>query len=184
MNPAIVGALIGAIPGTLAAALATWASIQASRTNLQQTELTLAGDHARWIREKRADIYVEMLQFILEADRQRNLIIYPRADVAAVKTVCDDAEKKYNSSSMVELFAKAEAYVSKEAANKFNVAWGADQAVWRSVKKQLESETFVVDDELREAMTRAANAANSFSTVASSDLQKAGKELGLRPSFR
>lgn len=60
MNPAILGALIGTIPGTLAAGQTAWVSMRSSRVSQEQARLTLKADHDRWLRERRADVYVEM----------------------------------------------------------------------------------------------------------------------------
>ena len=64
MNPVVQGALIGAIPALMAAALATWAAVRTSRVSLEQTNLTLAVDHARWLHDSRMDLYVKMLKFV------------------------------------------------------------------------------------------------------------------------
>jgi hypothetical protein len=64
LNPIVLGALIGAIPALLAGALSTWAAVRGGRVSLERTELTLRADHERWLREKRCDLYIEMIKFL------------------------------------------------------------------------------------------------------------------------
>lgn len=115
MNPAIAGALIGAVPGTLAAALATWASIQSSKTNLQQTKLTLVGDHSRWMREKRADSYIEMMAYLRENGIQRLQMLRARPEVDLAREVIENQFEYNHSLGYTERFSNAAAYVSETA---------------------------------------------------------------------
>ena len=75
MNPIVLGALIGAIPALLAGALSTWAAVRGGRVSLEQTELTLRADHERWLREKRCDLYIEMIKLLREDSKIRTALI-------------------------------------------------------------------------------------------------------------
>src|SRR5262249_43101189 len=75
MNAAILGALIGAIPGTVAAVLATWASVKSGRFAMEQAQLASSAEHANWLRDKRSDLYVEGIRFLHEASVWRARLI-------------------------------------------------------------------------------------------------------------
>ena len=67
VNLIILGGIIGAVP-TL---LASWLALRGSRLT---TELTLAGDHVRWLREKRSDLYIELLTIVNSSHSLRSKI--------------------------------------------------------------------------------------------------------------
>lgn len=80
MNPAILGTLIGAVPGTAAAALATWASVRSSKLALEQAQLAWTTEHANWLRDKRSDPYVEGIRSLHEASVLRARLIKPETE--------------------------------------------------------------------------------------------------------
>jgi hypothetical protein len=183
MNPAVLGALIGAVPGTLAPGLATWASIQSGRTNLEQTKLTLADDYSRWVREKRADSYVEMLRFLRAAELKRAEICdmpATAADVENIRKAVQAYKDTSLSSQAVDVFAKADPYVSKEADDDFRAAWDASRNFWQLARKQAESGK-LDRDELDEEDNRATDADMKFREMARRDLRTSG-DLSLPPS--
>ena len=75
MNPAVLGALIGAVPGTLAAALTTWAAVRAANTGVSQAQLTLVTEHHQWLRDKRSEVYVDLLTHAEQLFTRRHAFI-------------------------------------------------------------------------------------------------------------
>src|SRR5437660_175493 len=114
MNPAILGALIGAIPGTLAAGLATWASVRSSGISLQQTRITLAANHDRWLLEKRADVYLDLLQFTQDAKRRRFVTLEPKEITDKVRNAIQAGIDIYTAPETQLLVARTFAYVSSD----------------------------------------------------------------------
>jgi hypothetical protein len=81
MNPVILGAIIGAVPGALAAALGTWAAVRAGKVNLSQTQLTLATEHQQWLRNKRSEVYVDLLAHAEQLFTRRLRIVHRLCDI-------------------------------------------------------------------------------------------------------
>src|ERR1700733_6739915 len=183
MNPAILGELIGAVPGSLAAALATWASIRSVNMNLEQTKLTLANDYSRWISEKRADAYVEMLRFLRAAEQKRAEICRMPAVSDGIETM-REATEAYLTSQAVDILAQADPYVSEEAHDSFMKAWYANLDFWKLTRKQIESGN-LDGDKLQEEENRATQMDFEFRDMARHDLRTSGIDLSLpRPPDR
>jgi hypothetical protein len=172
MNPAIVGALIGAIPGTLAAGLTTWAAVRAGYVNLEQTRQALKADHDRWLREKRADVYVDLLRFVREADRNRFLLLRSQEATDDIRHSVQARRDVYVTPETQELFAQGAAYASDEAYAAFAKTWRSDQKVWRLASKSLETGYLDIDHELDEAMADADKKFNDFRLIVRHDLQE------------
>lgn len=120
MNPVILGAVIGAVPGTLAAALGTWAAVRSGKVNLSQTQLTLATEHQQWLRDRRSEIYVELLAHAEQLFLRRQTIVYRLGDVTdedrkKVQAILDEYEKPESR----ELEAKADAFAPPDTAEMY-----------------------------------------------------------------
>jgi hypothetical protein len=165
MNPAILGALIGAIPGTIAAGLATWSSVRTSY-------VTLAGDHDRWLRERRADTYVELLQFLRNAEVRRAVILIPQEVTAEIQRKIKDGFEIHTTSEMYGLAARAYAYTSDEAFTAFTAALSRDLEVWQMAQGRVKARNIEIGNELEQAVEDADKAAHNFILKARIDLQK------------
>ena len=172
MNPAILGALIGAVPGTLAAALAVWSASRSISANLEQTKLTLAADHKRWLRERRSDVYVDVLRFLREAERRRHFILVPHKLSSETRLEIAGGFDIYKTPETQELVARTIAFVSDRANDSFNEAWWADQRVWILAEEEIKGDDFTINAELKKAMDVADNAFREFIKVARYDLQE------------
>src|SRR5215469_3117799 len=75
MNPIVLGALISAGPVLAASALGARATVRTAGVSAEQTELTLAADPARWLRDKQSDVYVATIRFVQDATMHRPDVI-------------------------------------------------------------------------------------------------------------
>jgi hypothetical protein len=120
MDPLILGAIIGAVPGSLAAGLSTWAAVRAGKINLSQTRLTLATEHQQWLRDKRSELYVDLLFHAEQLYLRRQAIICSsreiiEADRQEVVAIVNEYRKNGNRG----LVAQADAYAPKDTARAF-----------------------------------------------------------------
>lgn len=181
MNPAILGALIGAIPGTLAAGLTTWVSIQSNLFNLKQAQLTFSEEHERWLREKRADVYVEILQFTRDAEVRRYRVI-GTPDRVNKQLTKDEIEHEVENGLDIywrpdtqQLIARVYAYASDSVGKAFEKAWNRDLELWSAAKDSIEDGNQIVGDRLRKKSENAAEANGELAKLIVRDLQ--GRDL-------
>lgn len=165
MNPAILGALIGAIPGTIAAGLATWSSVRSART-------ALTSDHDRWLREKRSDTYLDMLHLISDAQTRRWSVLEPQEVTEEMKRQINDGYEIYNTDRVSSLIARGWAYASWDAGKAFDEAWEADKKVWLLALDNTQGMNLEIDDKLKQAREDADKAGFEFVDKARDDLQQ------------
>jgi hypothetical protein len=164
MNPVVLGALIGVIPGTLAAGLATWSSTRSAH-------LALAADHDRWLREKRADVYVDMLQFVREAEMRRHAIFVSNEVSSDIRHAIQEGYETYRRAETQQLVARIYAYTSNNATAAFFVVWYSDQGLWRLAEDNIEGKSLKISDELEQAKEDADKGTKDFYQSARNDLQ-------------
>ena len=133
MNPIVLGALIGAIPALLAGALATWAAVRSGRVSLEQTELTLRAEHERWLREKRIELYVEMLRFVHDGTGRQGALIRKGKVTEEQKWEVLETMSTYGGEVLHDLAARAIAIASGEVNEAFTDAADAVNAVWAAI---------------------------------------------------
>jgi hypothetical protein len=184
MNPAIIGALIGAIPGTLAAGLTTWASIKSSQFSLQQTNYTLAAEHDRWLRDKRSDVYVDILKFARNAQVRRYRIMNSRDTriglketvrkevTAEIKDAIRFGLDSYWAPEVEQIVARTYAYASKEVIAAFQQAWGSDLASWSLADDSVEDGYLLITEELRQRLMNADAERETLVNMIVQDLQE------------
>jgi hypothetical protein len=147
VNPVITGALIGAIPGTLAAGLTMWAAIHSNRFNLRQTSLILEAEHDRWLREKRADVYVDILQYARGAEVRRISLQTSLTDPLKRTNIINEGRERYWAPETQTIIARANAYASPQVANAFGRVWDSDQEVWAFAENSFIKESLILESE-------------------------------------
>jgi len=180
MDPIVEGALIGAVPALLGGALATWAALRASRISLEQTELALAADHARWLRDKRSDIYVEMYKWVTNASMNRSRLIKDgpvTPDLAYQIATTLDA---HISPAFENFGAGTDVLASSSAVAAFRRAANADKAVWQSIIGSKEKE-IVLAGPLGRLTGIADTVATGLKAVIREDLESADMRVVRRP---
>jgi hypothetical protein len=170
MNPIVLGALIGAIPALLAGALATWAAVRTSRVSLEQTELTLAAEHARWLRDKQAEMYVEMIRFLQQAMLKRTMVTSKSAVTEDLVREIDEAATSYGRSPLFDLTVQGRAFASSEVNEAFAAAMLADNYVWRALLYAVHAKPPAMPDDPTRLTEVADKHAREFTDVVRHDL--------------
>ena len=165
--------------------------MRTARITVDQTQLTLAADHARWLRDKQSDVYVEMIRFVQNAvmhrvDVIRDLDFNPDLPENIHETIAS-----YEGQPLRDLLVLAQAYASREVGDAFRLATEADLAVWHGLAAALEATgPMVISADLSQAIELANRQANDLYQSAYNDLasvnlkvlrqQRQGKSRGLR----
>lgn len=173
MNPVVLGALIGAIPGTIAAALATWASVRAGKLAAEQVRLAQVTEHATWLRDKRSDVYVEGIRFLHQASVWRQELIRSGAAASLLHDQVRKILDSYGELPWHDRLARAEAYLPGDASSLYLAAAEDDWAIWRFVQESLtanDEQDLVITDQLAEDLKRANIAFREFRDLARRDL--------------
>jgi hypothetical protein len=187
MNPVVLGALIGAIPALLAAALATWAAVRTSRISIEQTQLTHAADHARWLRDKRCELYVETIKFVSVLSMHREAIL-----AGMSRSVIEDAMTAAilpdDDPVVIDLMARGDAFASTAAAAAFHQALTSDSAAWEGLAKELPAAVaegrLVLTGETHQLFQAADMAERELSSVIRDDLATAYRSIAPSRSQR
>jgi hypothetical protein len=177
MNPIVLGALIGAIPALLGGALATWAAMRSSRISMDQTELTLRADHERWLREKRCDLYVEMIKLLREDSSTRRALIREGEVTDEQRRKILEAAGHYRGGDLTELTVRGTAIASDQVSIAFIKAAEAGQLVWQAVIDVIRdrSEHVGLAGELGRLAGLAAEAESGFAGTVRRDLAVTGE---------
>lgn len=173
VNAAILGALIGAVPGTAAAALATWASVRSGRVAVEQAQLAWATDHATWLRDKRSDLYVEGIRFLHETSVLRARLIELGTDPNLLQQEAARILQSYDEPAWHDRLARAEAYLPDDASSAYLEAAEGDWRIWRLVRETLsagDGAEWVITDELTSALQDVRRTTRAFSELARRDL--------------
>jgi hypothetical protein len=175
MNPAVLGALIGAVPGTVAAALATWASVRTAKLTAEQAQSAQATEHANWLRDRRSELYVEGIRFLHEASVVRARLIRAGIPAAALRDEAERILQAYAEPEWHDRIARAEAYAPDDASDAYIAAAEGDWHIWRSVRETIEADgeaELAMTDELLERLRTVGQATNRFRDLARRDLMQ------------
>lgn len=169
MNPAILGALIGAIPGTVAAALTTWASVRT--VGLAQTR-----EHGQWLRDRRATVYEELISTILEMTDCRDAVLETGQPVDPALQAADTYihRETRGDESYRSLMTRMVVYASPAVWNAYYKAVNAELEVWRLVKEEITHSnitTIVVSEKLNTMIKNARNQSTAFLSAVHESLQ-------------
>jgi hypothetical protein len=144
VNPIVLGAIIGSVPTVVTAGLAAWA---ASRVNNR----TLGADHAKWLREKRSDIYVAVAQSLHEA--QASIHGIERGDTSEEFGPVDRERRKFTNEHASDYSARLFAYGTGSAYETGIAASNAEVRVWKEARKELaEKQKITLDAPLKQAI--------------------------------
>ncbi|SRR6266567_2449618 len=102
-----------------------------ARVSLDQTNLTLAADHARWLRDKRSEVYVEMIRFLQDASRHRHAVIGEREVGEGLKQEVQKVIASYDAQSLHNLLVMGQAYALRDVGDIFSQAASADLEAWK-----------------------------------------------------
>jgi hypothetical protein len=178
MNPIVLGALISAGPVLVASALGTWATVRTARVSADQTELTLAADHARWLRDKQSDVYVSMIRFVQDATMHRADVIMYFEGNPDLPDEIHETIASYQGQALRDLLVTAQAYASRDVGEDFNQAAEADLAVWNGLAAAVEADgPMVVSADLSQAVDLADKLANDLYQAAYQDLASVNLKL-------
>jgi hypothetical protein len=171
MNPIVLGALISAGPVLAASALGAWATVRTAQVSAGQTGLTLAADHARWLRDKQSDVYVAMIRLVQDATMHRvDVIRYIEFNLNLPEEI-HETIASYEGEPLRDLLVMAQAYASREVGDAFKQATEADLAVWNGLAVAVESAgPLVISADLSHAVDLADRRANDLYQTAYEDL--------------
>jgi hypothetical protein len=169
MNPAILGALIGAVPGTIAAALTTWVSIRTAG----QAQIR---ERSQWVRDRRAAVYEELISTVLEmSDRRAEALALGQPVDAALQAADTYIEREDHSNEAYRaLISRMIAYASPTVWGAYYDAVTAETEVWRVTKKEMahtNAATVVASSKLAATIINAKNQSKKFWDTAHQDLQ-------------
>jgi hypothetical protein len=170
MNPIVLGALISAGPVLAASALGAWATVRTAQVSAGKTELTLAADRARWLRDKQGDVYVAMIRLVQDATMHRaDVIRYIDLSLNLPEEI-HETIASYEGERR-DLLVTAQAYASREVGDAFRQATEADLAVWNGLAVAVESAgPVVISADLSQAVDLADRRANDLYQTAYKDL--------------
>jgi hypothetical protein len=176
MNPAILGALIGAIPGTIAATLTTWTSVRVSNASQAQTALALTSEHAKWLREKRSEVYVDLLTQVTNAEVGWNTLSETKG-----KEITEDLKERLlkvnrargSTAEIANLAARAGSYTATSTSYTFINMINLDTDIWAEARKMLDSgdEHFFASPDMIGWIAEAQIYVTRLNEMAVSDLQ-------------
>jgi gas vesicle protein len=165
MNPVVLGALVGAVPGTVAAGLTTWSAGRSARASL-------AADYNRWLREKRADTYVDMLKFPRTSQMRRSVLETPQEITEQKVRELKQMYQIFEADETTGLWARASAYAAPGTAQAFRHSWETERDVWYLTRDRLDSKIPEITANLGQAIRRANDAISHFDKKAHDDLQE------------
>jgi len=88
--------------------------VRTAGVSADQTELTLAADHARWLRDKQSDVYVAMIRFVQDATMHRaDVIRYIEHNLDLPEEI-HEAIASYEGQPLRDLLVMAQAYASRK----------------------------------------------------------------------
>ncbi len=178
VNPVILGAIIGAVPGTAAATLSTWAALRAGKMNLSQTQLTLATEHQQWLRNKRSEVYVDLLTYAEQLFTRRQKVVHSLSDITddnrcEVQAILDE----YGKLESKALVARADTYASSDTAEMFGgMVYLMDFAFWAVVHAKIvdpSSPQFEIDTDVKKIWAYADEGLKALRKLAYRELQTA-----------
>lgn len=144
MNPIVLGAIIGAVPTVVTAGVAAWAASRVSNR-------TLGADHAKWLREKRADIYVDLIQSLHDAQAKINGI--ERGDTLKEFEPVDQQRRNFNNEHASDYSARLYAYGTASSYKTGVAASNAELDAWKEARKELkEGQEITLDAPLKQAI--------------------------------
>jgi hypothetical protein len=173
MNPIVLGAIIGAVPALIGSALTVWVTRRADTARLRQAELTIAAEHAQWLRDRRSDLYPEMIKFAKGLDDCRfHAAAGPKADMrTAVGRTLDALEFHV---SLPDLMDRVAAFASDYTTATFHNVIDSDCRFWQAILLgQLEARDDSYDC-LPDLSARAEDAVAALETAARYDLGLGG----------
>jgi len=130
MNSVVLGALIGASPALLAGVLTAWVAMRSAQASREQAELALRADHERWLREKRSDLYVEMIRFLREVSQSQVTLIQKGKLTDEQRLQILEAAGRFGASRLfADLAIRGTAIASSQASGAFVNAAKAGQIV-------------------------------------------------------
>jgi hypothetical protein len=113
--------------------------VRTAGVSADQTELTLAADHARWLRDKQSDVYVAMIRFVQDATMHRaDVIRYIEHNLYLPEEI-HETIASYEGQPLRDLLVMAQAHASREVGDSFRQATEADLAVWNRLTAAVES---------------------------------------------
>jgi hypothetical protein len=99
--------------------------------------LTQLAEHANWLRDKRADLYVELLAFVREAKIHRHKMITPDVTKEALCQEAPAVLDAHKTAEMQDRIARSYAFASRGAGEAFRQAWEADVDAWRAATEEI-----------------------------------------------
>jgi len=175
-NPGWIIGSVSAFPwdNLITGASAVTASLGAvwltGRHGYRTATLALAADHARWLRDKRSEVYVELVRFVQRVGNRRLDMIREREVTEDLEQEARELLNSYGTQPLLDLLALAQTYASEDAGDAFLRASEADLAVWRLVSPAMPSRWIVMTDDLVRAMDFANETAQEFWAIIRKDL--------------
>jgi hypothetical protein len=167
VTSAVQTALIAGGAAAFGAVLTLGGSIVTSRAAKRQTEDQIAADHAGWLRDRRAGLYVEMNRYIKAAANQRAEVI--RAANATAELEQRAAAELAGSEAPLpgQLSVEGTTFIGQQTAQAFDQALEANRRAWelfltavrasrdRALRQGLERDWLPAEEQTERALAQA-----------------------------
>jgi len=139
----------------------------------RQADAKIAADHAAWLRDKRAEVYVQMHEFLRAASWRRVQIVQDGVVKPDFPTVIAEALKPFSSSEIVKLGGVGSTFLSQDVAQAFNQAAIANvralqlfcAAVGQATSNGAAAVSITLSEDIRQAMEWASKAEQEVSRL-------------------
>jgi hypothetical protein len=129
-------------------------------------------DRDRWLRERRAAVYVEALNFTLGANERRRGLLKAQEDITdEIRSHFQEARGIYFLPETQDLIARTLAYSSGETTTAFLHMRETDRAAWATAIENINGRILTIDGALKNKKDEAADAASHLIKVIRRDLQ-------------
>lgn len=169
MNQLATGVVLGAVPVLISSGFGLIAAVRSNRGSKELAQITLAGDHAQWLRNQRSDLYLDMNKFLRSARNHRVSVIQEMPLSDAVPLISNENRIKevlatydLRNPIVIDLSARGTTFCSEELGQAFDEAAKAGVTAWLSyvsavknaIKSKEPTSTVIWSDAIEAAMNQ------------------------------
>jgi hypothetical protein len=187
VNTTVIVALIAAGSGVAVAGVAFIGNAVTAWANARQAQAKIVADHAAWLRDRRAEVYVQANSFVRSAAWKRVEIIKDGEVSPACQSTAIQLLAYYKSPEIMKLSADGTTFVNHKLAFALEHALIANLQAWRlfldSVEKVNPGGYITLTEDIRQALDEAQLADRKFYQLVKLDVQwteYSGKHLRVR----
>jgi hypothetical protein len=160
VDSSVITPLIAAGAAVVGSAVTFIGSAMTARSNARQTEAKIAADHAAWLRDRRAEVYLQTNAFVRDAAWKRSSLIKDGAADSDLHIKIAQLLTKYTSPETFKLSVDGTTFVNPELAQAVDQALMANLRAWQAflhaVGEAIDADTpgrhVALDDDTRKAL--------------------------------